>query len=202
MHSRKAQKPGHYQTGLLPFRGRRASGFRTPRGSGASAESHWLGRNAREWKDWNSDDTVIPDLPELRRTDSVPDTSRVIASLLTQLEDRRVTCATWLGHSGGAPSRSKLHIGTLERVERLIIVAAAPSARVLENVRCPILVVLGALDELAVPARPRVQIEVIAGVGHDPPRPVASTNRALDQRLGEYVNGGGLIMRAFVSALR
>jgi pimeloyl-ACP methyl ester carboxylesterase len=64
--------------------------------------------------------------------------------------------------------RTIAHIGTLERVERLIIVAGAPSARVLENVRCPVLVVLGALDELAVPARPRVQIEVIAGVGHDP----------------------------------
>jgi pimeloyl-ACP methyl ester carboxylesterase len=121
--------------------------------------------------------TVIPDLPELRRTDSVPDTSRVIAFLLTQLEDRRVTCATRLGIPAAHTSRSKLHIGTPERVERLIIVAGAPSARVLENVRCPVLVVLGALDELAVPARPRVQIELIAG--HDPHLDAPDRLRAL-----------------------
>lgn len=129
---------------------------------------HGLGRDASEWKAWDGDDVLVPDLPELRRTDARPDFARAIAHVLARLDHDGIPHAAWIGHSGGAHLVLELADRHPERVERLVLVAAAPPRVTLDRVRCPILVVLGARDALRVDPRPHVRVEVMPGVGHDP----------------------------------
>ena len=138
---------------------------------------HGLGRHASEWSLWK--DAIVPDLPELRRVDRRPDLDRAIATVLSHLDDRGVARTTWLGHSFGAHVALAAAERHPERVERLILVAAAPTRRALDRVQCPVLIVLGALDGLDVAAGGHVQVETLDGVGHDPHLEAPERLRAL-----------------------
>ncbi len=126
---------------------------------------HGLGRTATEWADWAREGAVVPDLPELRRTDAPPDVGAVVVRLVAELDARGIDRAVWLGHSGGGHVAIEAAGRFPDRVAAVIVVAAAPSRRHLDQVRCPVLLVIGERDPLAIPG---VRAEVIAGAGHDP----------------------------------
>jgi pimeloyl-ACP methyl ester carboxylesterase len=127
---------------------------------------HGLGRHPAEWSDF-AEDAIVPDLPELR-TAARPDTRAAIARVLAALDAHGIARATWLGHSFGAHLAVEAAHRCRDRIDRLILVAAAPSLRALDDAGVPTLVVLGALDGIQVAGGWNVEVEVLADVGHDP----------------------------------
>ena len=121
---------------------------------------HGLGRSAQEWlavAHALDPHALVPDLPELRRTDSAPDVEAVIAMLLSIAPPS----ATWLAHSFGAHVAVELAARHPDRVRRLVTVGAVLSMKTRARVACPLLVVAGAHD---VPSLADVALDC----GHDP----------------------------------
>lgn len=106
----------------------------------------------------------------------------MIASLLDELDRRALADAVWLGHSGGAHVMLDAAIAHPRRVRQLVLVGAIPSRAKLAAVRCDVLVVLGASEQVALPG---VRVAIV-GSGHDPhleaPDAFVATVRAAVQR--------------------
>ena len=121
---------------------------------------HGLGRSANEWLGVAralDPDAIVPDLPELRRTDALPDVEAVIATLLAVAPAR----ATWLAHSFGVHVTAELAIHHPGRVRRFVAVAAVLSQRTRARIPCPTLVIAGRRDVAGI-------ADVVLDCGHDP----------------------------------
>jgi pimeloyl-ACP methyl ester carboxylesterase len=111
---------------------------------------------------------VVPDLPELRRTDVKPDHAAAIARLIAALDRELFDEAIWLGHSGGAHVVLEAALAFPARARRLVLVSAFPNRDQLARLHCDALIIRGALEPFEVPPLPHVRVEVIPGAGHDP----------------------------------
>lgn len=131
--------------------------------------AHGLGRSPGEWLACAraiDPEALVPDLPMLR-DDARPDHAAAVALLLAAL-DTRGGAATWLGHSGGAHVVLEAALEHPDRVNELVLVAAAPSRSRLARVTCDVLVVHGEREPIVMAPQSNVEIVQIANAGHDP----------------------------------